>query len=309
MRSTRWPSLHIATAGCNDPLMKRPTSWVLPIVVGVLALGLSGCALALWSPLPWLIGVALAALCALGAGCGASTGVGDDADGDIDADADAEPDECGGARCPEHMSCASTPEGFWCYPDVDEDGVVDWEDNCPWLANAGQADLDGDGVGDACDLCVGDDDLVSCGDACCNDADGDGVPGLDVTFGTSSEDNCPFIADSTQTDRDSDGVGDLCDMFPDEPNVLSPCGDPGVDSDADGLSDWGYCGGGEEDLCPTTPSADSGDRDADSIPDVCDEDGVPPIAMARPDELRRAMLDRLAAEGVLDAETVRLALG
>ena len=35
--------------------------------------------------------------------------------------------------------------------DTDGDGVEDDEDNCPGTANADQADLDGDGVGDVCD--------------------------------------------------------------------------------------------------------------------------------------------------------------
>jgi len=35
-------------------------------------------------------------------------------------------------------------------PDVDDDGVQNYRDNCPLLANAGQADGNGDGTGDAC---------------------------------------------------------------------------------------------------------------------------------------------------------------
>ncbi|MGE5181816.1 MAG: thrombospondin type 3 repeat-containing protein [Acidobacteriota bacterium] len=35
--------------------------------------------------------------------------------------------------------------------DEDGDGIADAADNCPFLANADQADGDGDGVGDACD--------------------------------------------------------------------------------------------------------------------------------------------------------------
>jgi len=36
-------------------------------------------------------------------------------------------------------------------PDTDKDGVPDTSDNCPWAANADQADSDGNGVGDACE--------------------------------------------------------------------------------------------------------------------------------------------------------------
>jgi hypothetical protein len=36
-------------------------------------------------------------------------------------------------------------------PDRDGDGVADATDNCPDVANAAQADLDGDGLGDTCD--------------------------------------------------------------------------------------------------------------------------------------------------------------
>lgn len=39
--------------------------------------------------------------------------------------------------------------------DSDGDGVLDSEDNCPLVPNANQADLDEDGVGDACDLQIG----------------------------------------------------------------------------------------------------------------------------------------------------------
>jgi hypothetical protein len=52
--------------------------------------------------------------------------------------------------------------------DVDGDGVPDTLDNCVGTANFGQEDSDGDGVGDACDVCPND---------AANDADGDGVCG------------------------------------------------------------------------------------------------------------------------------------
>lgn len=38
--------------------------------------------------------------------------------------------------------------------DEDGDGLKDWQDNCPYNANADQADTDGDGRGDVCDGCA-----------------------------------------------------------------------------------------------------------------------------------------------------------
>lgn len=61
--------------------------------------------------------------------------------------------------------------------DPDLDGVA-CSDNCPTDANAGQEDADGDGSGDACDLCVGDDVTGDadadglCADRDCDDGDG-----------------------------------------------------------------------------------------------------------------------------------------
>ncbi|MCK5804523.1 MAG: thrombospondin type 3 repeat-containing protein, partial [Lentisphaeria bacterium] len=60
-------------------------------------------------------------------------------------------------------------------------------DNCPTIPNVDQADIDGDGAGDACD----------------DDMDGDSV--------LNENDNCPVVANELQIDIDEDGVGDACD--------------------------------------------------------------------------------------------------
>ncbi len=71
--------------------------------------------------------------------------------------------------------------------DTDGDGVIDDSDNCPEEANADQADMDEDGLGDVCD----------------DDIDGDGI--------LNEDDNCPENANPDQADLDNDGIGDWCD--------------------------------------------------------------------------------------------------
>jgi len=67
--------------------------------------------------------------------------------------------------------------------DQDLDGVTHSQDNCVAVANADQANLDGDSEGDACD----------------SDDDNDNV--------ADTADNCPVNANQNQADADSDGVG------------------------------------------------------------------------------------------------------
>jgi len=272
----------------------------------LVAVGLSGCA---WGGVSGVAFLA-ALLLALGAGCSERhIGAGDDAGVGPDSGADAGTTACDQGACPEFMACVPLGQDFWCLPDADGDGVPDDEDNCVWLANPDQVDTEGDSWGDACDLWPEEDNLLSpCGPWCQVDEDGDGIAGtLDVDFPSPmGDDNCPLLYNPDQADDDHDGVGNACDLCP-EPNIMSPCGDACLDSDGDGISDWGDCTGVESDECPGTPSAGSGDSDGDAVPDVCDPDGIAPIASR--DFRRRALLERLQREGVLEGSTVRIALG
>jgi hypothetical protein len=147
--------------------------------------------------------------------------------------------------------------------DTDGDGLVDYLDNCPDVANALQDDNDGDGIGDACDNCAN-------ANADQRDVDFDGL--------ADACDNCPALANVAQTDSDGDGRGDGCDNCEGLSNPLQ------LDSDGDLFGDAcdicptdiyndadgdGYCA--DVDNCPTLANADQADTDLDGIGDACDE--------------------------------------
>jgi Thrombospondin type 3 repeat len=115
--------------------------------------------------------------------------------------------------------------------DIDGDGVDDASDNCVDVANADQADTDGDTVGDDCDATPN------------GDNDQDGVD--------AASDNCVDVANADQADADGDGAGDACDPT------------PNGDADEDGVDDG-------TDNCLGVANAGQADSDGDGAGDGCD---------------------------------------
>ena len=147
--------------------------------------------------------------------------------------------------------------------DIDGDGIDDWDDNCPAVENADQADEDRDDIGDACDTCVAianptqnDLDRDGLGDACDDDIDDDGwlndddVCPASFFIGRPPEDRLPG---GGGPDDDGDGIASDCD----------PCRhDPGNDGDDDGVC-------GDVDNCPRTFNPRQEDVTADGAGDAC----------------------------------------
>jgi uncharacterized repeat protein (TIGR03806 family) len=117
-------------------------------------------------------------------------------------------------------------------PDSDGDGVVDSADNCRTTANAGQADADGDRIGDACET-VCNDNL---------DNDGDGARDYPADPGCASrkaDTERPLCNDGLDNDGDGriDGPLDVGCRAPSDATERATCSD-GLDNNGDGRVDF-----------------------------------------------------------------------
>jgi hypothetical protein len=177
--------------------------------------------------------------------------------------------------------------GDVCDPDIDNDGVLNTQDNCPYVPNKAQVDTDNDGLGDVCDDNIDGDSTPNKDDPCpftlvndpatCNtDIDEDGFP--------DASDNCPLVFNPGQKDAEKDGVGDSCD----------------ADADNDGLING-------MDNCPLLANPEQVDADHDGVGDACQVTAYCLVIPKNPDKTQ--CLDPKAMFKVLGAPAVQAVVG
>lgn len=161
--------------------------------------------------------------------------------------------------------------------DTDCDAYADNEDNCPNETNEDQSDFDEDGLGNVCD---DDDDNDGVND------ENDAFP-LDPTESVDTDtdgvgdnaDNCPTVANASQTNTDGDSLGDACDPDDDNDGVIDEDDlyhplDPYLcrDLDADTCDDCSVGVDGFGSLADYNTGNDGTDTDNDGLCDTGDPD-------------------------------------
>ncbi|MBK7874686.1 MAG: thrombospondin type 3 repeat-containing protein [Planctomycetes bacterium] len=181
--------------------------------------------------------------------------------------------------------------------DTDGDGVVDGSDNCPLVANANQANNDGDAQGDVCDADDDNDTVADVSDNCplvanANQANNDGDAQGDVCDADDDNDtvadvsdNCPLVANANQANNDGDAQGDVCDADDDNDTVADvsdncPLVANTNQTNTDGDAQGDVCDADDDndtvadvsDNCPLVANANQANNDGDAQGDVCDAD-------------------------------------
>ena len=220
-----------------------------------------------------------------------TTGPGDgsgDGSGDVSATSTSGVDGSDSGT-PSPVVCDEPGGLLCCDDDEDRDGVFADEDNAQEVPNRGQADADGDGIGDVIDLCP----TVASSVSNSADSDKDGIGNdCDLCPRTVNQYNGDLDDDvpaglrvrnvPSNADFDGDGIGDACDNCVAVANCRS-LEDPDCQSDSpsDGIGD--AC----DDPTVITPGAagpvgfaDADDFDQDGLPNAQDECPRLPLPLA-----------------------------
>ena len=88
--------------------------------------------------------------------------------------------------------------------DMDADGLCNPLDNCPQVPNADQANLDGDGLGDVCDLDVDQDGVDDADDNCPTLPNPDQINSDDGAFSCGDDETCEIATGCTRFDGPAD---------------------------------------------------------------------------------------------------------
>jgi hypothetical protein len=149
----------------------------------------------------------------------------------------------GNANCAGYVATV----GDACNSDIDNDGVPNTKDDCPFYADSAQNGASTLAANLVATLCTG------------IDTDGDGVPDF--------RDNCPYVANSDQKDTNANGIGDVCDADMDSDGISDKVLIKDANNNVTGSTNIPVLSGGDN--CPTVANHDQLDSTNSGIGDAC----------------------------------------
>jgi hypothetical protein len=172
--------------------------------------------------------------------------------------------------------------GVGIFTDIDADGTINLEDNCPKIPNPTQHDFDGDQLGDECDL----------------DDDNDGIIDKEDAFDYNPTEWADFdsdnIGDNTDIDDDNDNIIDKIDAFDYDPTEWADFDFDGIgsnqdtDDDNDGILDI-------EDPTPILPTEQLAKKYLKEIQDC---------SLAESEKLSTACYSQLFQKMIINEESI-----